>query len=179
MMKCQPTILLHLTESEDTECKHSSSAISEIINKCQSASLTGSHAQAITEPPPCLTDEVVYFGSWACTFFCPLSSSFWQWLLFLSSLFRNLLQNLSETQPDLLAFEFYPMFNKSSEIMILSWPSKRKHGSVHHSSRILHAYYSNYSIQDSWSSLPTTVQLLLSVLKCGFCHTNYLWYNFI
>lgn len=68
MMKCQPTILMHLTESEDTECKHSSSAISEIINKCQSASFTGSHAQAITEPPPCLTDEVVYFGSWACTF---------------------------------------------------------------------------------------------------------------
>lgn len=63
-MKCQPTILLHLTESEDTECKHSSSAIREIINKCQSASFTGSHAQAITEPPPCLTvHELVLFSA--------------------------------------------------------------------------------------------------------------------
>lgn len=43
----------------------SSSICSHIINKLQWSSSTGSHVNVIMLPTPCLTNNVIYFGSWA------------------------------------------------------------------------------------------------------------------
>ena len=53
------------------------------------------HAHTMTLPPPCFTDEVVCFGSWAVPFLLHtlLFLSFWYKLIFVSSVHRMSFQN--------------------------------------------------------------------------------------
>ncbi len=45
------------------------SAVTSLINTCEPVPLGAIHVHAITLPPPCLTLDVVCFGSWAVLFF--------------------------------------------------------------------------------------------------------------
>ena len=71
------------------------SAVTSSINTREPVPLAAIHAHAITQPPPCFTDEVVCFGSWAVPSLLHtlLFPSFWYKLIFVSSVHRMLFQN--------------------------------------------------------------------------------------
>ena len=87
-------VLKHLAEYEQIilpETLQNSSS----INTREAVPLAAIHGHAMTLPPPCFTDEVVCFGSWAVPFLhhTLLFPSFWYKLIFVSSVQRILFQN--------------------------------------------------------------------------------------
>ncbi len=71
------------------------SAVTSSINTREPVPLAAIHAHAMTLPPPCFTDEVVCFGSWAVPFLLHtlLFPSLWYKLILVSSVHRMLFQN--------------------------------------------------------------------------------------
>ena len=71
------------------------SAVTSSINTREPVPLAAIHVHTITLPPPCFTDEVVCFGSWAVPSLLHtlLFPSFWYKLIFVSSVHRMLFQN--------------------------------------------------------------------------------------
>ncbi len=71
------------------------SAVTSSINTREPVPLAAIHAHAMTLPPPCYTDEVVYLGSWAVPSFSILFlfPSLWYKLILVSSVHRMLFQN--------------------------------------------------------------------------------------
>ena len=74
------------------------SAVTSSINTREPVPLAAIHAHAMTLSPPCFTEEVVCFGSWAVPFLLHthLFPSFWYKLIFVSSVHMMLFQNCKD-----------------------------------------------------------------------------------